>query len=491
MNAASAPLIIVASLIVLTIGVVIAFVVSRRVRAADDWLVAGRSLPLYVIVFTQFATAVGGGVLVAHVGLAYESGWAYFFYPVFILVGMVLLTIIARWLREQEFSTVPGILRRLYNEHPAITVLAALASIVVPFGWLATQFVAFASLFADITGLSTTWLTVIMGAITLAFVLPGGLRSVAWSDFVFGIVMMIMSVTVAGYVLTMAGGWSGITSAVPDSLTSFPEGLGAAGASTVVLWLFAIIPGTLTNQMYYQRIFSIRDIGKTRKSLVVSGVLVLASGAYAFIIGIAARAMNPGLADSEMAAGWVLTQMPPLLLALYAAFLMATIISTTSSALQSVVTNAVQDIYVDLFGHRKGVGLVHLSRLLSVAVTILAALLAILFPTALTWLVATYAYSASVLAAPIFIGYFLHKRGGSLRSGTALAGIVGGLIGCTAAHTLDTTIPYAVYGIASSVVCLLVAHAVLDRRGPTGSALTQPVAPKLGVGADDQRKVGE
>ncbi|NHD17764.1 MULTISPECIES: sodium:solute symporter family protein [Actinopolyspora] len=479
MTDANISLVVITSLLLLSVGAVTVVAVSRRVRDAGDWLVAGRSLPLYVIVFTQFATAVGGGVLVAHVGLAYASGWAYFFYPAFIFVGMMLLTSIARWMREQEFSTVPGILRRLYNEHPAITTLAALACIVVPFGWLATQFVAFASLFAGITGLSTTWLTVIMGAITLVFVLPGGLRSVAWSDFLFGVVMVIMSVTVAGYVLNLAGGWSGITSAVPNNLTALPEGLGAAGTSTVVLWLFSIIPGTLTNQMYYQRIFSIRDIGQARKSLVISGVLVLVSGAYAFIIGMSARAMNPGLADSEMAAGWILTQLPPLLLALYAAFLMATIVSTTGSALQSVVTNAVQDIYVHLFGHREGVGLVHLSRLLSVAVVVLAALLAILFPTALTWLVATYAYSASVLAAPIFIGYFLHKRGGLLRSGTALAGIVGGLIGCAAAHTLDTTIPYAIYGIVSSVVFLLVAHAVFDRRGPTGSAPTQPRAPEL------------
>ncbi|GAA4862869.1 sodium:solute symporter family protein [Saccharopolyspora cebuensis] len=477
MTIPSTPLIVVATLVLLAAGVVTAVLVSRRVHAADDWLVAGRSLPLYVTVFTQFATAVGGGVLVAHVGLAYESGWAYFFYPGFLFVGMVLLTSIARWLREQEFSTVPGILRRLYAEHPAITVLAALASIVVPFGWLATQFVAFASLFTGIMGLSTTWLTVIMGAVTLVFVLPGGLRSVAWTDFLFGVVMVIVSVTIAGYVLNMAGGWSGITSAVPETLTSFPEGLGAAGASTVLLWMFALVPGTLTNQMYYQRIFSIRDIGQTRGSLLISAALVLASGAYAFIIGMSARALNPGLADPEMAAGWMLTQIPPLLLALYAAFLVATIISTTGSALQSVVTNAVQDIYVDLFGNREGTGLVHLSRLLSVVVTVLAALLAILFPTALTWLVATYAYSASVLAAPLFIGYFLHRRGGRLRSGTALAGIVGGLLGCTTAHVLDTTIPYAVHGIVASTVCLLVAHAVLDR---TGSGPTQPVAPTDG-----------
>lgn len=463
MNSTNLVPIAISSLVVLALGAAVAIAVGRRTRAPGDWLVAGRSLPLYVIVFTQFATAVGGGVLVAHVGLAYDSGWAYFFYPGFVFVGFLLLTCIARWLREQEFSTVPEILRRLYDDHPLITVLAALASIVVPFGWLATQFVAFASLFSEITGLSTTWLTLIMGAVTLVFVLPGGLRSVAWSDFLFGVVMLVMSVAIAGYVLSLAGGWRGITDSVPRDLASLPEGLGAAGASAVVLWLFAIVPGTLTNQLYYQRVFSIGDVAQARKSLIISGALVLVSGAYAFIIGMSARAMNPGLADGELAAGWVLTQLPTLLLALYAAFLMATIVSTTGSALQSVVTNAVQDIYVRLVGETEGVTVVRLSRLLSVAVTILAAILAVAFPTALTWLVATYAYSASVLAAPIFVGYYLHRRGRALSSGTALAGIIGGLLGCSIAHVLETTIPYAVYGIVASVVCLVAAHLLLDR----------------------------
>lgn len=80
---------------------------------------------------------------------------------------------------------------------------------------------------------------------------------------------------------------------------------------------------------------------------------------------------------------------------------------------------------------------------------------------------------------PLCIGYFSHKRGGILRSGIALAGIVGGLIGCAAAHTLGTTFPYVIYGILASVVCLLIAHAVFDRRGPTGPAPTRPVAPEL------------
>ena len=58
MNSTNLVPIVISSLVVLVLGAAVAIAVGRRTRAAGDWLVAGRSLPLYVIVFTQFATAL-------------------------------------------------------------------------------------------------------------------------------------------------------------------------------------------------------------------------------------------------------------------------------------------------------------------------------------------------------------------------------------------------------------------------------------------------
>lgn len=464
-------LMILSSLVVLGAGGALALYFGRRTKDADDWTVAGRSLPLYVVVFTQYATAAGGGVLVAHVGIAYTSGFSVFAYEAFVVLGFLILAFIANWLRQQEFSTVPDILRRLYADHPLMTALAAVFAMAVPFGWLATQFVAFAKLFSEMTGASVSWLIVLMALISLVFVLPGGLLSVAWSDFLFGVFMVIMSFVVAGYAVHMAGGWDGITANVPKAQWEFPESIGAAGSTTIWLWLFAIVPGTLTNQLYYQRVFATGNARLARRGLIISGFMTLLAGVYASAIGLSVRALNPGFSadEAELAAGWFLDQVPAWLLALYAGFLMATIVSTTGSALQSVVTNLVRDVYVTVMGatptdrHQ-----VRLSKLLTVAVTALAAVLAISFPTALDWLVATYAYSASTLAAPIFLGYLLHRRSRLVPS-TALAGMVGGLLGCAIAHAAHTEIPYAIYGIAVSAISLLIAHAVSVARGVTAT----------------------
>src|SRR5699024_7395849 len=191
MNVGTTVLISITAAIVIGIGALISFYVGKRAKSNDSWVVGGRNLPLYVIAFTQYATAVGGGVLVAHVGIAYAWGVAVVWYELFVIVGLLIIAIFAGWLRRRSLSTIPegvsffclwlvvffgfviiaifaGSLRRrsfstipvvftkLYGEHRLMLPLVAMAVIVVPFGWLATQFIAFANLFNAVTGIGIT-----------------------------------------------------------------------------------------------------------------------------------------------------------------------------------------------------------------------------------------------------------------------------------------------------------------------------------------------
>ena len=91
--------IVLASLLVIAAGAAMSVYFGRRAKTSQDWLAAHESLPLVVVVITQFAAASGGGVLIAHVGIGYSSGWSVFVYEGCVLVGFLLLMLIARWLR--------------------------------------------------------------------------------------------------------------------------------------------------------------------------------------------------------------------------------------------------------------------------------------------------------------------------------------------------------------------------------------------------------
>lgn len=251
-------------------------------------------------------------------------------------------------------------------------------------------------------------------------------------------------------------------STIPSELSEFPAAITAAGPETILLWFFAILPGTLTNQLYYQRIFAARSVKEARTGIYLSCVMIIIAGTYALIMGLAILSMNPsfGVDGREQAAGWFLTEIPVWLLALYGAFLMATIVSTTGSALQSVVVNLVSDLrrtYVTTKDTEAD--LVRISRWTTVGVTVVAAGLSIVYPQALGWLILTYAYSASILAVPLLVGMLIASRW-RIQPVVAWAAMIVGLITCAAAHVVGTTIPYAVFGIVGSLAAYLIALAI-------------------------------
>lgn len=459
----SVAIITISTALVLGLTALVPIYLSKKVKSSDDWAVGGRALPAYVIIGTQFATAMGGGMLVAHVGIGYTSGWSAVTYGLLVECGFIALCLIANWLRKEKFTTLPDIFTKLYGKSDLMIIFVAFMSIIVPFGWISTQLIAFAKLYSAITGMSLNVLMIVFAAISLLYVMPAGMNSVAWTDFIFGCLMIVVSVISIFFSMHFCGGWHNIVNAIPRQNWQFPRGLGAAGLGTIVLWAFSIIPGTLTNQMYYQRIFAIDDIKWVKKSLVISGLCVVVADVWASVTGMAIRTMNPNL-KAEMASGWFLTKVPVWFLAVYSGFLCATIMSTIDSGIQSVVVNLTKDIYKGIINKNvKDKKLLATSRMLSVVVVAIALFFAIVYPHALDWVVATYAYSASSLLFPIFLGYFLRDRKFLTAQG-AIGSMILGCVGCAAAQMMKTSIPYVIIGLLFSLAGLVIISALTKSR---------------------------
>lgn len=448
-------LIIISTVVVLGFTSLFAVYLGKKSKSSEDWAVGNRSLPMYVIVGTQYATAMGGGVLVAHVGLGYNSGWAVLFYGISLMLGLFTLAIIAKWLRSQNFTTVPDVIRRIYGDNKFLLNITAILCIVVPFGWTCTQLVSFGKLYFAITGINPNLLMTLFALVSLAFVLPAGLTSVAWKDFVFGCLMLVLSIISIGLATNMAGGWSNVVANVPAEIVEFPKGMFSVGLYTIALWFLAIIPGTVTNQMYFQRIFAVDDVKKVRKSLVISAIVIFTAELYAVFLGLAIRSINPNL-QGEIAAGWFLTQVPVWFLAIYSGFLVATIMSTIDSSVQSVAVSMTHDIYLkNTKSEINDKKLVSMQRIFSVAAVALALTLSIAYPQALNWLVATYSYSASGLLFPIFLGYFLKDKNVLTAKG-AIGSMILGFAGCAIGQITKAPIPYVAYGLIGSLLGLLI-----------------------------------
>src|SRR5918999_4810674 len=88
---------------------------SRGVRTGDDFLVAGRSLPARVLVFTLLSTWIGSGSLFAGAGLGYRAGFPALWQSAGAWVGIAVVYFLAPRVRRLAQYTVPDILESRYG----------------------------------------------------------------------------------------------------------------------------------------------------------------------------------------------------------------------------------------------------------------------------------------------------------------------------------------------------------------------------------------
>lgn len=459
--------IIVATVLVILATIIPTFIMnSKKKTTEDDWAIADRSLPLYVVVGTQFASAMGGGVLVAHVGNAFKNGIGHFLYGVLASLPFICIIYLAKWLRRNNYTTIPEILRTFTNDNKIVTVIAAFMTLIVPYGWVTSQITAFGNIYSKLTGLDYNMLCITFAVIALLFVMPSGLKTVAWTDFLFSCFMCVICVICVIYATIMGGGWSQIAAnlnAQDPNLLSFSGSLtDNIGVSAAMLWIFAVLPGGLTNQIYFQRVCAIDDEKKVNKSLILSAVASILSFVWAVYMGLTIRSINPGATDGATA--WFMGQLPLVLMALFAALVFATMMSTTSSGVQTAVMNITRDILPIIAPDMDAKKTLKISRILSLALMVLAILMCLVFTDTLGWLTATYAFSAATLACPIFVSYAFRKKEFITTPGV-VAGMIAGLIGCIIGMILKTKISYAAVGIAFSLVAMLIVCAATKGKG--------------------------
>lgn len=415
--------------------------------------------PLAVTVGTTFAAAVGGGVMTFHVGLGYDYGWSVLAYGFAQAFGIFLIITIAKWLRENEFQSLPAVFEKLYGKSKTLVVFVALAAIITPFGWVAGQCVAFGKLFSNLTGIPMEVMTIACACGCLLFVLPSGFATVAWADAVFGYFMAASCILTIFLSFNMAGGWSNIVATVPREMTRMPSALWYVGGSQVALWMMSVMPGCLCNQMYMQRVCAVERLKDARKSLVFSCLMIMGAEVFAGCLGLAIRTMMPGL-EAESATGWFLTQLPLWFTALFCGLIGAAIMSTCNGSVQSVVVNVVYDIYQKVINpDADEKALKRYSRISCVVVLFIAVVLGLLCPSVLDLIVYGYAYGVSVILVPMFGGYFLRNKRFVTRTGCYVS-MICGLLGSFIFHLKGTTIPFVMFGLIFGIVGLLVGSAL-------------------------------
>ena len=327
---------------------------GTRVKNTADFAIAGRSLPLIMVVTTTFATWFGAETVMGIPAKFVQGGLGAVVEDPFgagmclILVGMFF----AAKLYKLNLLTIGDYYRQRYGK--GIEVFCSVAIIMSYLGWVAAQITALGLVFTVLTNGAMSEATgMIVGTLAvLIYVVVGGFLAVALTDFIQMIVLVVGLSIIAYFSATLAGGADQVFAmAAQRDLWRF---LPPPTFNDIVFFIGAAVTmmfGSIPQQDVFQRVMSAKDAPTARTGAVIGGAsYILFAFVPMFIVASAVLIMgDAGLAMAEndyqrLLPTFVMTKMPLIMQIIFFGALLSAIKSTSSATLLAPSTSFVENI---------------------------------------------------------------------------------------------------------------------------------------------------
>ncbi len=336
---------VVLGLIVLTLlGVSLARV--NKVKTKADYLVAGRSLPAFVLIFTLLSSWIGSGSLLAGAENAYKHGFPALWQAAGGWAGLLLIYFIAPRARKFAQFTIPDLLEARYNQ--TARILGVIAVLFTYTAITSYQFIGG----GDILHLIFPTVTArhgqeIIAGFVIVFTAIAGMSSVAYMDVAIGLLATFTLLIALPVLSHNAGGWTNIAARLPA--THF-QLMGDFDLIRIVELFLPTCLLMLGNQSMYQKFFSAKTEKDATRAVVgwFIGIVILETVIVALsIVGSALYPVgevheNP----REILAFTALHGLPHILGAIMVGAIFAKVISTANNYLFSPATNLINDVFV-------------------------------------------------------------------------------------------------------------------------------------------------
>lgn len=288
----------------------------RRVASPSDYLVGGRSFPYWILTGTTTAGCIGAGVMVGASGLAYSHGWAGAAYPIGLGLGTAIAGLLFGVMRRYKFMTLSEEIASYYDNNRIVVEFSNVTLFLSQLGWLTAQIIGGAAVLGVVTSLPHGWCVLATTLVTAIIAIPGGLKSVVYTDFLQAIILLTGFTFLAGSALHHTGGLSGLLRGVPPDYRSF---LGVASyggwniAGMIVTFVLAVIadPGRRLSM------YGARTQRGARWAMVTAGLIVIAFSSVIAIVGMYAYHLDPRMKNPDQALLWLVMRVLPSWLAAF------------------------------------------------------------------------------------------------------------------------------------------------------------------------------
>lgn len=339
---------------------------ARRVTNTADYALAGRSLPLMMVIATTFATWFGSETVLGLPGRFIEGGISGVIEEPFgsgmalILVGMFF----ARRLYRMNLLTIGDFYRQRYGRR--IELACSFFIILSYLGWVGAQIAALGLVLNLVTaGAVSVSMGMLIGTfVVLFYTVYGGMWSVAFTDFFQMAIIVLGLIAIAVCAGDMAGGFDKVITFASDRdlFRVLPE----SGVSNWLFWISAAITmmiGSIPQQDVFQRVMSARNEKTAMRGPILGGVFYIFFALVPMFIVCAAVLAMPGVGDvllhtdpQRLLPTLVRDYMPTWLKVLFFGAVLSAVMSTASATMLAPTTTFVENIlknYVPMDGKKQ------------------------------------------------------------------------------------------------------------------------------------------
>ena len=323
--------------------------VSFRRRGAEDLFLGGRTQGWGVVGLSIFGTNVNPSFLISSCSVAYASGFAAANFEWLAWWLMMLLAMLfVPYYMTTRVSTMPEFIYRRFGRgsHAFLSYYALFTTIV---SWLGLVLYTGGLLFSQIMDWPLWLSLVVLMAIGTSFTVIGGLAAVMVTDAFQTILMIGGAATLTIIGLVEVGGISALIDKVPASYwqllqsgeqAEYPWYAMLLGYPVAGIWFWC------ADQTIVQRVLGAKDMRHGQLGTVLAAFLKILTPFLFLLPGILCFVLHPGLADpNEAFATMVVNHLPTGMVGLIVAVLVAALISTIDSGLNSFSTVFTLDIY--------------------------------------------------------------------------------------------------------------------------------------------------
>jgi SSS family solute:Na+ symporter len=442
----------------------VGFYASRKTHSVNEFIVAGRGLPVVLLSTTIVATWFGGGTMLGSSGAAYDRGMLGVIADPFsaALVLFLIGFFFARLFRRMRIMTVADFMYQRFGQVAAmaITAVTVFSNVL----WVASMLVAFGLIFESLAGVPMV-IGIFSGAVViLIYATVGGLWAVVLTDFIQMIIIIVGLVVLLTVVLIDVGGWGAIAPHLPEHTFRFVplENTGEQWLNYLRAWTIIGLVD-ISSQSLIQRVAAAKNERTAQNAFYLGGLGYLTFGMIPVILGLIASVSMPEIANSEAVIPTLaIEHLHPVAIAIFVGALLAAIMSSGDSALLACASLIAKNV-LPLVKHEPSdkLGLL-VARLSIPAIGGVAIIIALNIQVVFDLVLDTNILGLAAIIVPFILGVWWKKAN---RTG-ALSAMAGGLSAWLLTMFFAPNLPADFIGFGASLVTMLIVTPLTQRFDP-------------------------